>query len=203
MRKYVAKLNARGTVVVTSHRGYALDPRARARLANLAEPAASIDTPDRRLEYLCRLLAQMSTPVDVHSLADKLYVSDSTIESDLSRAREVFREHDLTLKRDHENVWLDGPERSRRRVVRQMMQQGGQGVVPTWQAFSREYAHFDLTKLRTTVSQIVAESELELNEYALSDVLLHIAVTVERVRAGHTLPAAEWPLRRRIPSSTR
>ena len=197
VRTYVAKLNARGTVIVTSHRGYALDPRARARLANLAEPTASVDTPDRRLEYLCRLLSQASAPVNVHTLADKLYVSNSTIESDLSRAREVFREHELTLNRDHENVWLDGPERSRRRVVRQMMQQGGQGIVPTWQAFSREYAHLDLTKLRATVSQIVADSDLELNEYALSDVLLHIAVTVERVRDGHTLPAAEWPLRRK------
>lgn len=199
VRTYVAKLNARGPVVVATHRGYTLDPRARARWAKLTAPAASPDTPDRRLEYLCRLLSQASEPVDVHALADRLYVSDSTIESDLSRAREVFREHELTLKRERERVWLDGPERSRRRVVREMLQQDGKGLVPTWQAFSREYAHLDLARLRATVNRVVAESDLALNEYALSDVLLHIAVTVERVRDGHTLPASEWPLTRRDP----
>ncbi len=197
IRTYVATLNRRGSVVLTSHRGYSLDPRGREHLAALRQRASQIDTPEHRLQYLCRRLAQASDPLSIHDLADRLFVSQSTLQADLTRAREVLREHELVLRRDRHLIWLEGSERSRRRVVRHTMQQSRQGLVPTWQAFTQEYPHLDLGTLRRRVAQVVAENDLELSEYALADLLLHLAVTGDRIREGHPLPAPEWPLRKR------
>ncbi|MFT3876058.1 MAG: PTS sugar transporter subunit IIA [Propioniciclava sp.] len=197
IRTYVSELNARGPVIVATHRGYALDPRARARMTPVEEHRAALDTPDGRLRYVCRFLAAASEPISIYELAERLYVSDSTLEADLGRVREVVRDHDLALRRDHELIYLDGSERSRRRLVRQMVQQDEQGILPTWHEFSREYAHLDLERMRSSISQIISESDLELNEYALTDLLLHTAITVERIRCGNTLPGSEWPLERK------
>lgn len=199
IRSYVTTLNRTETVVVASHRGYSLTPRGRDQLATLTRRASQIDTPEHRLQYLCRRFAQASEPISIHDLADRLFVSESTLESDLARAREVLREHELTLRRDRHLLWVEGAERSRRRVVRHTLQQSGQGLVPTWQSFTGEYPHLDLPALRRSVSEVVAESGLELNEYALADLLLHLAVTVERIREGHTLPPPEWELPARDP----
>lgn len=189
VRTYVGQLNARGTVVVASHHGYTIDSDAYHRLLGGPERTSTFDTPDRRLRYLCRKLAQATEPLSVYDLAGEVFVSDSTLEADLSRAREVLREHDLRLRRDHDLVRVEGAERSRRRLVRQMLYRSTEGLIPsTWQAFSAEYAHVDVQLLRERVATIVAASDLELNEFALSDVLLHLTIAIDRASSGHTLP---------------
>lgn len=192
IRTYVTELNARGSVVISTHRGYTLDPRAWAQISDASTSKTSAVTPDERLRFLCRYLASSSEPISLYDLAEQLYVSDSTLETDLGRAREVFRENDLRLGRQRDLVFVEGSERSRRRLVRQMVSQDGQGILPTWHEFSREYAHLDLERLQVSISGVISASDLEVNEYALTDLLLHTAVTIERLRGGHTLPPSEW-----------
>ncbi|MFT3944160.1 MAG: BglG family transcription antiterminator [Ancrocorticia sp.] len=194
IRTYVAELNARGSIVVSTHRGYSLDPRAWAALAGSDDAKSPAMTPDERLRYLCRYLASSNEPVSLYDLADQLYVSDSTLETDLGRVREVMRENDLQLSKHRDLIHVKGSERSRRRLVRQMVSQDGQTILPTWHEFSREYAHLDLERLRSSINGVIALSDLELNEYALTDLLLHTAVTIERLQGGHELPTSSWQL---------
>ncbi|WOP19398.1 BglG family transcription antiterminator [Raineyella sp. LH-20] len=199
VRNDVRDLNRAGRLVVASHHGYSLDREAyeaapESALAEGLHAASGLpDTPDRRLRYLCRNLVQNAEPISIHTLADRLMISESTLESDLGRVRELMRQHDLTLRRDHDLVLVVGPERSRRRLVRQLLHNSTQGLMPaTWQAFAAEYDHIDIDRLRDTVQRIIGGSPLQLNEFALRDVLVHLTITIDRVRQGHTLPAADW-----------
>lgn len=195
VRSYVQQLNQEEELVSTSHHGYALTPAGRVRAGSHRKPRQQgFDTPQRRLGYLCRTLPQTTEPVDFYQLAAHLCVSDSTLEADLSRAREVLREHDVVLRREHDQIWVDGAERSRRRVVRQVLQQNGHDMVPDWDAIAQEFATVDLPHLRQTVSECVADSEIEMNEYALGDVVLHLVVTVDRIHSGHVIPEGGAPV---------
>lgn len=192
IRTYVGELNSRGSVVISTRRGYALDPGEWAEMASFGEEKSSATTPDERLRYLCRYLASSGEPVSLYDLEDQLFVSYSTLENDLGRVREVMRENDLTLRRQRDLFHVEGSERARRRLVRQMVNQDGEGVLPTWHEFSREYAHLDLERLQVSIREVISGSKLQLNEYALTDLLLHTAVTVERLQGGHMLPPSGW-----------
>ncbi|MEL4357831.1 MULTISPECIES: BglG family transcription antiterminator [unclassified Luteococcus] len=195
VRTYVSQLNQDDELVATSHQGYSLTATGRAQALSAPSPRQqTFDTPQRRLGYLCRTLPQSTEPVDFYQLAAQLCVSDSTLEADLSRAREVLREHDVVLRRDHEKIWVDGAERSRRRVVRQVLQQNGHDMAPDWDAIAQEFTRVDLPHLRQAVSECVAESEIEMNEYALGDVVLHLVVTVDRIQSGHVIPENGAPV---------
>lgn len=199
VRNYVRDLNNRRTVVLASHRGYEVDRQAYAAYQAVGG-SINPDTPDRRLQTICRLLVQSAERQSVHDLASRLFVSESTLEADLSRARDLFRQHDITLKRNHELVWTLGPERSRRRLVRQLLHDSAQGLIPaTWRAFSGEYGHIDIKRLGDIVAETVEHSELELNEFALSDLLVHLTITIDRILDGHTLPPSEWVPPRKDP----
>lgn len=176
-----------------SHQGYTIDRDAYARLLGTPERSSPFDTPDKRLRYLCRRLAQASAAVSVYDLASEVFVSDSTLEVDLRRVREMFRENDLVLRREREMVRVEGTERSRRRLLRQVLFRPAEGVLPaTWQAFLADYAHVDAALLREAVATLVAESPLQLNEFALSDLLLHLTIAVDRASEGHALPPQAW-----------
>lgn len=185
VRTYVKEINRHGPVVISSHRGYIIDRRA---YSATQRPGTSVvaDTPDKRLQFLCRDLAKRSHPVNVFDLSDRLSISDSTLETDLTRAREVFRQHELRLRRERDLLWVEGDERSRRRLVREMLHNSTKGLVPAmWQAFSAEFAHVDVQTLRVLIAEAIESSGLEFNDFALGDLMIHLLVTVERVRDGN------------------
>ena len=193
IRQYVRDINARTEVIVATHRGYSLERRGYEELRKIGKRKAVLDTPEQRLYYICRDLVKRSEPVSIFTLAELLAVSESTLESDLARARELFRQHDLCLKRDHDLLRVEGPERARRRLVRQVLHASAKGMVPvTWKTFASEYAQLDVKGLRDSVAQVIDASELEFNEYALSDLIVHLTITLDRVMAGNTLPTTGW-----------
>lgn len=193
VRTYVGQLNARGTVVSATHHGYTIDRDAYHALIGSPERTTQFDTPDRRLRYLCRRLVQATGPVGVYDLAGEVFVSDSTLEADLGRVREVLREHDLKLRRHGDAVTVEGAERSRRRLVRQMLYRSTEGLIPsTWRAFAAEYEHVDVPLLRDAVAAVIEKSELQFNEFALGDLLLHLTIAIDRASTGHVLPDQPW-----------
>lgn len=193
VRNYVRELNRPWQLISTSHRGYAIDHSAYAAHAGAEGAKTPPNTPQSRLQHIARMLAQSNEPISVFDLAEHFWVSESTIEADLSRARDLFRQHDLVLRRDRDCVRVVGAERSRRRLVRQLLQNVTQSLLPTaWRALEAEYTHIDLPSLRAAVTAAVQASDLVLNEFALSDVIVHLTITVDRVRAGHPLPLPEW-----------
>ncbi len=193
VRQYVRDINAKSQVIAATHRGYSLDRRGYEELRRSGKRTAAPETPDQRLYYICRDLVKRSDPVSIFTLSELLCVSESTLESDLARARELFRQHDLVLRRDHDLVRVEGPERSRRRLVRQVLHNSAKGIVPvTWKTFASEYAQLDVKGLRESVAKVIDASELEFNEYALSDLIVHLTTTLDRVMAGNTLPSSGW-----------
>lgn len=190
VRSYVRALNRRGQVISATHRGYSLDRKGQAHDRSPGVTLEPSDSPAARLQFICRELAKRAEPVSVFDLAESLFISDSTLESDLTRARDVLRQHDLVLRRDHDQIWVEGQERSRRRLVRQMLQSSADGLVSaTWKAFSAEYDSFQVKELRERISQAIDASGMEVNEYALADLIMHLVVSVERVQHGSVLSA--------------
>ncbi|MEB0287492.1 PTS sugar transporter subunit IIA [Cryobacterium sp. 10S3] len=191
VRTYVKSINKAGEIVSAMHRGYEVDRRAYGRMVSNRR-RDSVDTPDKRLLVICRDLAKRSSPINVYDLADQLSVSDSTLEADLTRVRDLIRQYDLQLRRDHGSIWLDGAERDRRRLVRQIIYSSTKGLIPsTWQALIAEYAQYDLRALRERVGQTIALCDLEFNEFALNDLLVHLVVTIDRVNEGNVVSETE------------
>lgn len=81
----------------------------------------------------------------------------------------------------------------RRRLVRQLLHNSTDGLIPaTWEAFASEYRHIDVKALRSSVRSVIEASELNLNEYAFFDLLVHLTITIDRITSGHPLPPSEW-----------
>ncbi len=188
VRAYVSQINRGSQVIVATRAGYSLHASARKDLARRLA-TKQFGTPDQRIVQICRRLAQAGEPTSVYDLALELWVSDSTIEADLARVRGLLKQFELRLVRHQDKVQIEGPELNRRRLVRHFIYESTDGLVPaTWNALATEFATIDVMALRDGVQEILKESHLRLNEFALSDVVVHLAVTIDRVAHGYQLP---------------
>lgn len=196
VRKYVQEINGGhdAALIVTSHRGYTLD-EAVWRTVSAEAPDRRIETPMERLYYITRRLVTSSDGEDVYDLAEMLYVSDSTIEGDLSKVRGLLAEYGLELQRTRSNVRIVGSERAQRRLVRQLLLESARGVTAAGLSSALlELQTIDLRELTGWIRDILERHELVTQEYGLHDLALHVAIAVSRVTAGHTRDRVEEPV---------
>lgn len=127
--------------------------------------------------------------VDVFEAADAMHVSTATLDADLARVRGLLGGTELTLERSASRAWLRGTEMAQRRLPSKLAHD------------EMDAGSFDLEALRRTLgegsvgasafgpfkTELVAELGTLgyfVNEFGISDVVMHIAIAADRV-ASH------------------
>lgn len=204
IRSYVAALNARtpGTGVIESGpAGYRAGPGARGaiRMRQSGESA-----PRDRLHALVRILLDVPAGIDVFDTADELHVSEATLEADLVRVRGLLDGTDLALERERETVRLRGNEAAQRRLLSRLAHDEMDDASFHPETFRRALsgsavAAHAVGPFKSALVRELGELGYYVNELAIADVLLHIAIAAERVAAGHALESSPAGAREEIP----
>ena len=108
-------------------------------------------------------------------------MSESTIESDLSRVRLLLAEAELSLTRSGSTVTLSGTELARSRLLSRMFRDETERGLIELEAIQREFASDSLSEFKTALIDMLTERGYALNDYGIDNVLLHIAIAVDRV----------------------
>lgn len=194
IRSYVTALNARvapGTAVESGPQGYRAGPDAATALRAVGETG----TPRDRLHTLVRSLLAAPDGIDVFETAEALHVSSATLDADLARVRGLLGGTELTLERSASRARLRGTEVAQRRLLSRLAHD------------EMDAGSFDLAALRRTLGEgsvgaaafgpFKAELVARLgdlgwfvNEFGITDVVMHIAIAADRVAHDRPLDAA-------------
>ncbi|WP_180272039.1 HTH domain-containing protein [Actinomyces ruminis] len=193
IRSYVRELNdgQDDDLIRSTPYGYQLDRRVyRIRRENAARRSARQSLDQRgRLNELARILLTASQECEVFELADRLFVSPSTLEADLGRVRLLLRDHELTLTRHGSYVRIDGPQQRRRRLIRQILLSPGDDDLDSDQQRTHLARQRELTR---GVRAVLADHGVALNEYVLLNLCTHLYIALRGTPS--TLPG--------VPSTT-
>ncbi|MGB4778404.1 BglG family transcription antiterminator [Microbacterium sp.] len=194
IRSYVTALNARvpaGVAVESGPLGYRAGPDALAALRATVDAAS----PRERVHRLVRALLSGVDGVDVYEAAEQFHVSPATLEGDLGRVRTLLGDTSLTLERAGARAVLRGTEMAQRRLLSRLAHD------------ETEDGAFDLDALRRSLGEgsigeaVFGPFKAELvaglgdlgyfvNELGIGDVMMHIAITADRVAHDRGLDAA-------------
>lgn len=194
IRSYVAAVNARvprADAVESGPAGYRAGPAAREAL----RARAGESTPRDRLHALVRQLLDEAEGIDVYDEAERLHVSEATLEADLVRVRALIDGSELRLDRDREIVRLSGGEEARRRLISRLAHDEMDDASFHPETFRRALGADAVSAqavgpFKTALVRDLGALGYFVNELAISDVLLHIAIAADRVAAGYALAAA-------------
>lgn len=150
----------------------------RARDAHAGQDAVPT-TPETRVDYLLNDLLSRADWITVDGLASILFVSRNVITSDLRQVAAALERFGLVLeKRPHYGIRVTGPEMSRRLCLANLTLDG---IIGTGGSAS-------LDVIARCVSESLAEEDFQINSAAYQNLLVHIAVAVERIRANCYVP---------------
>jgi lichenan operon transcriptional antiterminator len=183
VRSYVTAAKAAAhplSIISSSTSGYRLNREAYATFSSGGR-GRDADTPRDRVHHLVRRLTEETGGLDIHTLADSLYVSESTIESDLRKVKVLGEEAGLTLSRQGSLVSLTGTEAEYRRVLSKIFRtESAQGFLEL-ENVQREFVSEDLGAFKTALIAMLEGQGYFVNEYGINSVLLHVAIAVDRV----------------------
>jgi len=182
VRSYVTAAKAAAhplPIIAASTSGYRLNREAYATFSSENRSRdGRLDTPQDRVHHLARRLTEAPDGLDIHTLADSLYVSESTIENDLRKVKALGDEAGLTLTRTGSRVTLAGSEGDHRKLLSRLFRS------ESAQGFLELEDQFDNDGLRAFKTDLIAMLDSQgyfVNEYGVNSVLLHVAIAVERV----------------------
>ncbi len=150
----------------------------RARDAHAGQDAVPT-TPEARVDYLLNDLLSRVDWITVDDLASILFVSRNVITSDLRQVAATLERFGLVLeKRPHYGIRVTGPEMSRRLCLANL----------TLDCIIGTGGSASLDVIARCVSESLAEEDFQINSAAYQNLLVHIAVAVERIRANCYVP---------------
>lgn len=136
-------------------------------------------TPEARVDYLLNDLLSRADWITVDDLANILFVSRNVVTNDLKQVAATLDRFGLVLeKRPHYGIRVTGPEMSRRLCLANLTLDGiiGAGGSASLDVIAR------------CVSESLVEEDFQINSAAYQNLLVHIAVAVERIRANCYVP---------------
>jgi lichenan operon transcriptional antiterminator len=187
VRSYVTSVkSAAGSleVILSSTSGYRLNREA---YALFLSRAPLTDAPRQRVHHIIRRLGDSPSGIDAYELAAELYVSDSTIEADFRKAKILVEEAGLSLSRRGSAVSLVGSELNRRRLLSRIFRdESAQGFLDL-ENIQREFSSENLSAFKSDLIEMLDHNGYFVNEYSINNVLLHIAIAVDRVGKNQSI----------------
>lgn len=193
VRTYVTSAKSAASpfdIIATSSAGYRLNRDSYYAFRESAEESAGStpSTPRERVHYICQRLADVQPGVGLEALASELHVSSATIENDVRRLRTIANECDVQLDRIDNVLMFRADESHVRRLLSSLVHETADTGLLSLDTIAVRFDLGSLVEFKTDLIERLDYHHFIINEYGIDAVLLHMAIAVDRVRHGQTLP---------------
>lgn len=169
--------------IVSTPSGYRISPQL-ARKALNQEPNDIPQTAQERCTYILNRLIQSGGSLNLYDVCDEIYISATTFQSLLGKMRRMTRDYDLTLTVASDTITLEGKERNKRKLLSSLLYSESSIAFTSMDSLQAAFPSIDIEQIRSDVMAVFGEYHYFINDYSLLNLLLHIAIAVNRMQNG-------------------
>ncbi|MBF4701370.1 BglG family transcription antiterminator [Clostridioides difficile] len=188
IRKYVNEINSTGEFILSSKKGYKVN------LNNNCQTKVDSSeniSPDNRLNLILKELIVNSNGINIFDLSEELFVSPATIEGDIVKANKFIGSYNLKIKQSKFLLKLIGNESAKRKLMSSIIfKETGSDFLSLFDV-QKIYQEYNLTKLKENIIYILKKYNLFINEYAINNILLHLMITIDRIKKNNYIDSVE------------
>jgi transcriptional antiterminator/mannitol/fructose-specific phosphotransferase system IIA component (Ntr-type) len=182
IRHYVSQINTEGYASIdSSSRGYQLSQ------AGDFLRFKRVDYGNRVYAILSRLL-DAEGGVSVFDLSEQLMVSESTIlNTDVPKLRQEMLPFELDLKTRDYVLSMVGNEENKRKLIGYMVTHNSYGFFSAEDILSKLFPGYEIRKVMKRLYDICNQSNLFINNFAMNNLLVHLAIILIRLQGDAKL----------------
>jgi len=184
IRSYVSTINNDTPMIASNSNGYKLMTQGN---RNAAASLQSQDTPSKRMNMILKELIVNTEGLDIFDLSEKIFVSTSTIESDIMSANHLIVPFQLKVKRKDNMLILEGEESEKRKLMSHIITEEASPNFLSTVRVQELFEEYDIVQLKQIVTGILEKNNLLINEYTINSILLHLVITMDRIRNNKSI----------------
>ena len=139
-----------------------------------------------RINYIIKKLLAIDYYIRLENLADELYVSRSTIVTDLKEVREILSDYNLEiLSKPNYGIILDGEEQNKRLCISEYYFHNdvSTGFFAADNAmFISNSNQLEISIINNILIQVIREFNLNISDFSLQNMVVHLVIAIRRWR---------------------
>lgn len=171
-------------LIESGPKGYRLaDSAASSRILSNVSPEVP-QTAEARKRYILFELLMRHRELSCADLAESLYISLATLDNELVAIKRELTDYGLSLRSRGGSIHVEGSARGERKMVAQLIFDETKDYFSQFEMINGYFPGIDLRALRGQIDASLKSRGFYINDYALSNLIIHIAIFVERTLNG-------------------
>lgn len=190
VKSYIYELNNSAPVpaISSSNRGYKVNAKQVNQLLQNEEQKNKIpQNYQDRAFFIIKSILINHQPLELFDLAEKLFVSYSTLKNDIAQMNKTFEKFHVNFVVKKSLVQINGSEEEKRRLISYIVFEEIPSHILDSDVLKKNFAEEDVTKLSAIIQSVVHESAYSLNDFSFMNLMLHLLILIEEVKNGKTL----------------
>lgn len=158
------------------------------------------ETPNARVIYLLRKLVMSTDYLKLSDIADEMFISRSTISTDMKIVKEKLAEYQLHIQnKPHYGIRVEGAEEKIRECILDygFIDQHIFAPMESSDIWSTILQDEDYEKVERVVQENIHHTFLEMHGFFLNNLIMHVFLSVKRIQANCLVEHTLLPLKKR------
>lgn len=142
--------------------------------------------PQERIEYIIiKLINNTEAFTDIYELSLDMYISESTLKSDLRKVKRKCHEFNLELLMNGDNISIQGSEKNKRKIINSIIYSKLNKNLMNIDTIQNAFSDYDVKEIEKILITVFREYHYFINDYSLANLLLHITITIDRIKNNY------------------
>lgn len=190
VKNYVGDINAlyHNKIILSSRNGYTINPKISLNLLlNENEDNIPQTNEDRSFYIIKQLILEHTSHLDLYDLCDDLCISYSSVKNIISKMNKTFSSYHISFICENDSVYVEGSEKDKRKLLSYIIFEESKNSFIDTRQLRQCFTSFDIDELIQLVTDTFKTYNFYLNDFASVNLLLHLAIIIDRELSGNIL----------------
>src|SRR5699024_9375133 len=124
---------------------------------------------------------------NIMDLSIELYLSESSINKNLTIINDNIKKFGLSIERSGDNVSLIGTEAQKRKLISSLLYEESNGSFLSQNMVNENFPNIDYAKIKQAIEENANKYNVYLNTFDVNNILLHLLIAIQRISSGHVM----------------
>lgn len=187
VKNYVLEINllSKGKVIGSSKNGYDIHVQAARELLSQEEQQLPQTWEERSSYIIKQLMLERAYTLNLYMLCEQLYVGYSTLKSDIARMNKAYVNFEVQFVCEHDCICMLGEEKKKRSLISTIIREETNHQFLDINVLKESFHTIEINKVSAIIHTTFQRYHYYINDFANINLLLHLAIILERIREGN------------------
>lgn len=186
INNYIHEINTiESNLITSSNKGYKINIQKAKQILQQSTQFIP-QTSTERQKFLLNYIVKHENTINLYDICELLFISLSTLKNDLNKIKNTLSTHDLELRTKGDFIQCIGLEKNKRKLLSTILYDESNVNFINIDSIQKTFNEIDVILIKNLINEIIINQyHYFINDYSLINLILHIAISIDRIKNGN------------------